>query len=181
MNDSDEKYRQIITLLKNSKPKVRDGKDIEREIMTRISSMSKRKQADFTVFDLLFGWTEIVWIRRSLITVSAMLVILFVYQQSLIVKQINWLSGQIVTNNGEMVRSSLSEYSGRIKLLKISGSRIQDEKNTISTEQLDLLLESLEKLRTDYDNLMKIINENPELKELVDKKMNEAEYEKIKL
>ncbi|HUX94677.1 MAG TPA: hypothetical protein VMV47_03005 [Bacteroidales bacterium] len=181
MKNVDEKYRRAIDVLKRSRPVLTDAYDIEGEVISKITLLSGKEKVGFSVFDFLFGWTEIVWIRRSLITVSFVLVAIFVYQQSMIVKQLNWLSTQIGENQEQQVHSSFSEYSGRLKLLKISGRGVQQKNSTVSEEQLDMILKSLDKLQTDYENLMKILNENPELKELVDKKLDDIDYKKIKL
>ena len=181
MKRIDEKYWRTVNLLKKSKP-VPDGlNDFGLEVIRKISLLSEKKEHAFSIFDFLFGWTEIVWIRRSLITVSFVLVAVFIYQQSMIVKQLNWLSTQVGENQEQLVTRSYSEYSGRLKFLNISGRGVQQKNSTVSEEQLDMILKSLDRLQTDYEELMKILDENPELKDIVDKKLNNMDSKKIKL
>jgi hypothetical protein len=97
------------------------------------------------------------------------------------VKQLNWLSTQIVVNNEKPVRTTIPDFSGKLRFLKISGSRIPQKGNPVSEKQLDMLMEALDKLQADYDNLTKIIEENPEMKEMIEKKLNEKNYIKVKL
>ncbi len=181
MKKMDEKYWKAIGVLKRSRPVMSDASDMREEVVAKISLLPGKKKVDFSVIDFLFGWTEIVWIRRSLITISFVMVAIFIYQQSTIVKQLNWLSTQIGENQEQEVSRSFTEYSGRIKFLKISGRGVEQKNSNVSEEQLDLILKSLDKLQTDYENLMKILNENPELKELVEKKLDGTDNKKVKL
>ena len=105
MKKADEKYWKAIGVLKRSKPVMTGASDIREEVVDKISLLAGKEKVDFSVFDFLFGWTEIVWIRRSLITISFVMVAIFIYQQSTIVKQLNWLSTQI----GEIGRASCRE------------------------------------------------------------------------
>jgi hypothetical protein len=181
MKQGSDKYLKTMDLLKKSKPVTDSDEEIEREVIRKISSSSVQETSSYSFFDLLFGWTNIVWIRRSLIAVSVMLVILFVYQQSMIVRQLNWLSTQIVVNNEKSESTTISDFSGRLRFFKISGSRIPQQGSPVSEKQLDMLIEALDKLQADYENLSKIIEENPELKEMIEKKLNQKNYIKVKL
>jgi hypothetical protein len=181
METIDEKYKKTIEILKKSGPVADSQDDIEREVIYRISSLPEQEKKTFSIFNFLFGWTEIVWIRRSLIMASFVLVAIFIYQQSVIVKQLNWLSNQIVVNNEKPVNTISSGFPVRLRFLKFSGNRVHSNNSTISDEQLEMLIESLDKLQTDYDNLAKIIGENPELKEMIEKKLREKNFTKVKL
>jgi len=181
MKSSDEKYNKAIKLLKQSRPVLDSANIIEQEVIRKISSEVVPGTNDFSIVNWLFGWADIVWIRRSLITVSAMLVLLFVYQQSMIVKQLNWLNSHIVVSQDKPGYTMQSELSGRLRLMRISGSRLNEKANSISDEQLENIIESRDKLQTDYNDVMKIIEEDPELKAFIDKKLKELNDKKVKL
>jgi hypothetical protein len=179
MEASKEKYKQTIEILKKSVPVADSQKDIEREVINRISSLPIQNMETSSIFNFLFGWTEIVWIRRSLIMASFVLVLVFIYQQSVIVKQLNLLSNRIVVNNERPVNMITSDFSGKLRFLMFSRSRVHSNNRTITDEQLEMLIESVDKLKKDYDNLNKIIMENPELKDLIEKKLNEKNLTKV--
>lgn len=181
MKANEGKYRKVMEVLKKSEPVTGSQEEIEREIINRIIYLPKKDKETFSIFSFLFGWTEIGWVRRSLVTASLFLILIFVYQQSVIVKQLNWLSTQIVENSENPVRTNISDFSGKLRFLRISGNRVPQQGSTISEKQLDMLMEALDKLQADYDNLSKIIEENPELKEIIEKKLNEKNYIKGKL
>ena len=113
------------------------AEEIEREVIRQVSSIAGQETPSFSFYDLLFGWTNIVWIRRSLITVSVMLVVLFVYQQSMIVRQLNWLTIQVISDQAKSVSYSRSGIADRYKLLKISGSRINYQNRTLSETEIN--------------------------------------------
>jgi hypothetical protein len=181
MNKSSEKYLKTVDLLRKSKPVLDSAEDIEREVIRKITSSAGPETESFSIFDLLFGWTNIVWIRRSLIAVSVMLVTLFVYQQSIIVRQLNWLTSQVISDQVKSVSYSQSGMVNRFKLLKISGTRINYNKRPISETEINLLMQSFDELQNDYDNLRRIIEDDPELKKIFEKKLLEQNNKKVKL
>ncbi len=181
MKANEEKYRKVMEVLKKSEPVTASHDEIEGEVINRINYLPEEHKETFSIFSFLFGWTEIGWVRRSLVTASLFLVVIFVYQQSVIVKQLNWLSTQIVVNSERPVRTISSDFSGKLRFLRISGSRVPQQGSPVSEKQLDMLMDALDKLQADYDNLSKIIEENPELKEMIEKKLNEKNYIKVKL
>ena len=181
MKVTEGKYRKVMEVLKKSEPVTGSQEEIEREVINRIISLPKEEKESFSIYNFLFGWTEIGWVRRSLVTASLVLVVIFVYQQSVIVKQLNWLSTQIVVNSEKPVRTTISDFSGKMRFLRISGSRVPQKGSQISEKQIDMIMEALDKLQADYDNLSKIIEDNPELKEMIEKKLSEKNYKKVKL
>lgn len=181
MKQGSEKYLKTLDLLRKSKPVPDSAEEIEREIVRQISSPAGQETRSFSFFDLLFGWTNIVWIRRSLIAVSVMLVTLFVYQQSMIVRQLNWLTSQVISDQVKSVNYSRSGMSDRFKLLKFSGSRINYQNRALSETEINELIQSFDDLQNDYDNLRRIIEDDPELKDLLEKKLDEQNNKKVKL
>jgi len=181
MKQPGEKYLKTVDLLRKSKPVLDSTEEIEREVIRKISFSVMRKTSTFSFFDLLFGWTNIVWIRRSLIAVSVILVTLFVYQQSMIVRQLNWLTIQVVSDQAKSMAYSRSGMADRFKLLKLSGNRNNFKNTTLSETEIDLLIQSFDELQNDYDNLRRIIEADPELKDLLEKKLSEQNNKKVKL
>jgi hypothetical protein len=169
MKQGSDKYLKTMDLLKKYKPVTDSAEEIEREVIRKISSSSVQETSSYSFFDLLFGWTNIVWIRRSLIAVSVMLVILFVYQQSMIVKQLNWLTSQVISDQVRSVSYSQSGMTNRFKSFLISGNRINYQNRTLSEIEINILMQSLDELQDDYDNLRRIIEEDPELKKILEK------------
>jgi hypothetical protein len=182
MESDSEKYKKVLNVLRNSKPVLKSAEDIEREVIKRVS---KDKQTIFNiseVVDSLFGWVYIGWVRRSLITASVLLVIVFIYQQGVMFKQINFLSRQIIVTGGEMQISTDQQVE---KLLmtynKRSGRGFPSRSITISEKQMKELIDSVTNMQIKYKDLMKVIEQDPEMKKNIENKLIENNRTKIKL
>jgi hypothetical protein len=181
MEKNSEKLDRIINLLRESKPTLGSTSDIEREVIQKISGMSQAKISLSVIIDFLFGWVYIGWVRRSLITASVILVAFFVWQQGTIIKQINYLSSQPVMIESES-RSFQTSFSGnKVMMLKLFGKTLPSQNVTISKEQMDSLLESVNDLQTKYRDLINLIEEDPELKKYLENKLTEMNRTIIKL
>jgi archaellum component FlaC len=66
-------------------------------------------------------------------------------------------------------------------LFKLYSRKLPSQNITISKKQMDTLLESVNDLQTKYKDLMNLIEEDPELKKIVENKLIEMNRTKIKL
>jgi len=176
-----EKYIRVLNILRNSKPKLRTIEDIEKEVIIKISSVKQSKFNLSDVIDFLFGWIYIGWVRRSLITASIVLVLVFVYQQSIILKRIDFLSRQSIVIDGETTSNPADEIEKMVLMYKNSGLRFPLKTITISEKQMKELLESVNELQFKYKDLENLIEKDPELKKLIEKKLIENNRTKINL
>jgi hypothetical protein len=181
METVNEKYNKVLEILRKRKPVLKETDEIEERVLQRIMEKQKTSADLSDLIDFLFGWTYINWVRRSLITASVFLVTVFILQQSIMMKQINHLSRQM-----EYYERDASGFSGeyqdsRMMLLKFSEKRYPFFKKTTSDKQVEELLRTIDQLKKEYKELDKIIEENPELKNLIEKKLSEIEGNKIKI
>jgi len=181
MKANDEKFRKVMDALKKSGPVSYSHKDIDIEVINKISSLAEPDGEANPVLDFLFGWTEIVWIRRSLITASFMLMAFFVYQQSVIVKKLKWLSSQTIVSSEKTGVPVLSDFHYRLRFLRTSGIPFAEKGSMLSDQQIDQLVDAIKKLQDDYDNLFTVLENSPELKEIVERKLNDKNSIKVKL
>ena len=176
-----EKYNKILDVLRKSKPVLDSTEDIEREVLKKISKRHQSVLNLSEVIDSLFGWVYIGWVRRSLITASVLLVIVFIYQQGVMFKQINFLSRQIIVTGGEMQFSTDQQVEKLLTMYKRSGRGLPSRSITISEKQMNQLLDSVNDLKIKYKDLMDLIEQDPELKKYVEDKLIENSRTKIKL
>lgn len=176
-----DKYNKVLNILKNSKPVLNSNEDIENEVIKRISKVSQAKLNPSDFFDFLFGWVYISWVRRSLITASVLLVIVFVWQQSIILKQIDFLSKQTIITNEENIFSPDDAIEKGIMMYKLSGRRFPLRNITIPEKQMNQLLDSVYDLQVKYKDLIKLIDNDPELKSSIEKKLKEHNQQKTKI
>jgi hypothetical protein len=179
MNQENEKYSKVINILRNSKPMLESTEDIQNEVIKRITSVHPFVSALRGSLDFLFSWVYIGWVRRSLITASVALVAIFVYQQGVILKRIDFLSRQTIvidkenyserTDHAEKI---LMNYKNEVRKLPLGTI-------TISEKQMNELIESVNELQHKYKDLEKLIEDDPEIKKLIEKKLNEINRTKI--
>ena len=181
MTMESEKYKKVISILKESKPVLDSAQDIEREVIKKISVVHQPSKGLSDLVDFIFGWVYIGWVRRSLITASVVLVMVFVWQNSMILKQINYLSKQTMRGGLEAVSSQSDVIERGIKMYKLSGRRFPSGNITIPENQMKELLDSADSWKGKYKDLMRVINEDPELKKMIESKLIDKSHLKTKI
>jgi hypothetical protein len=176
-----EELKKVVNILRNSKPVLNSTTEIENEVIRRISKVNQPKPEFSDLIDFLFGWVYIGWVRRSLIAASVILVIVFVYQQGIILKQINYLSRQTVVVDGATSFNPESAIEKSLMMYKMTGRKFASKNITISEKQMEELIDSVNALQIRYKDLIDLINENPEIKNFVEKRLIENDRKKIKL
>jgi len=181
MEPENEKYRRVLNILRNSKPELGSTYNIENEVFKRISKVKQPKINLSDLIDFLFGWVYIGWVRRSLITASILLVLVFVYQQSVILKRIDALGRQTVVNERANIPESADEIEKLLMVYRYSGRRFPSKTITISERQINELIKSINELQVKYKDLENLLKGDPELKELIEKKLIENNSTKTSL
>jgi hypothetical protein len=181
MKPESEKYNRIIKLLKESRPVPGSLEDIEKEVIKRISGTQNAWLNLSQLVDFLFRWVYIGWVRRSLIAAAIGLVLIFVYQQAIILKRIDFISRQtIVTDSGNTLAPS-DEIEKILMLYRNSGRIFPSKTITISEKQMMELIEAVNELQVKYKDLENLIESDPELKKMIEKKLIESTHSKINL
>ncbi|MDO9581371.1 MAG: hypothetical protein Q7J06_12555 [Bacteroidales bacterium] len=118
---------------------------------------------------------------RSLIAASIVLIMVFVYQQGILLKQMNYLSRQIIVTEGEVSFNPAVELEKKIMMYKLYGRRFSSQNITFSEKELNQLLESFNELQFKYEDLINMIEEDSDLKKYIEKKRIENSSTKINL
>jgi hypothetical protein len=181
MKPESEKYQKIVNLLRESKPVLDSTEDIEREVIKRISRTNLYRSYFSMAVDFLFSWVYIGWVRRALITASVLLVLIFVFQQGVILKRIDVLSRQTVLIDREKGSTQVDNIDKLLLEYRNSGRRFPSKTITISEKQMQELLESVDELKLKYKDLENIIESDPELKKIIENKLIENNRLKINL
>jgi hypothetical protein len=181
MEPVNENYKKVLEILKQSKPVLNSSVEIEENVMERISPMRKHKRDFAGLIDFVFGWTYITWVRRSLITASVFLVLVFVLQQGLLIMQINNLGRKIDSYEKDASGVNREEMSRRLLIFRLSDKRFPKLKKGGSDKQLEELFRSIDDLKAEYKDLHIMIEQDPELKKLIEQKLSEITESKVKL
>ena len=181
MKTESEKYNKVLKILRNSRPQLDSTGDIEREVINKIARAHQKRLNLSEIIDFLFGWVYIGWVRRSLITASVVLVLVFIYQQGVILKRIEILSKQTIVPVKENVATPSDEIEKLLVTYKISGRRFPSKTITISEKEMKDLLESVKELQIKYKDLENLIEGDPDLKKLIEQKLIQNNRTKINL
>ncbi len=180
MKSEEPKYEKILNILKKSKPVLSNTSDVEDNVINMILQKQKTKNKTFNILDVIFGWVYVRWVRTLLVTASVILIIVFVYQQTIILKRINNLDSRAIFIENRM--DTGEENSGdRTLFYMISGRKLPSKGITISEKQLDQIINSYNELEGKYRDLIKLIEEDPELKNYVEKKLSKENKKKLNL
>jgi len=180
MMHEEEKYKKVINILKKSNPVLKDTGIIEENVMARIKQAGDKHEA-FNFFEYLFSWVYIGWVRSGLVAASILLIMVFGYQQALIMKRINALDDRALFSKSQMVSGVSDEIGDKLLLYRLTDGKPYDRSIKISNRQMRRLLESVNELQLKYNDLIELIKENPDLKKYIDEKMTENNRGKLKL
>ena len=181
MEEEGKKYESILRILRDSKPVLSNPGDIEENVIRKIQGSFKKESKEFDLFDYLFGWVYIGWVRNSLVAVSILIISIFAYQQSLILKRINTLEKQTVISGNQFVTETTADIEEKMMLYKLTGRKLPKGNITISERKMKQFMNSYNELQDKYKDLVKIIEENPELKKLIEEKLSEKNKKKFNL
>ncbi len=181
MDKGNEKYDKVLGILRNAEPVLTSADEIAERVLKTISRETKHRADLSEVLDFIFSWTYIPWVRRSLVTASVFLVIMFVFQQSLIMKQIIMLSRQIGSYEQDASIKSGEYPDLRMMFLRSSERRFPLLKKRNKDKELKELFRTIEQLKKEYKGLDTMIRNDPELKRLIEKKLSEIDGNKMKI
>lgn len=176
-----EKYNKILNILRRSGPKLESIGTIEENVIERIRRSNNRQRSLPDLIEVLFSWIYIGWVRRSLVTASVLLVLFFVYQQSMILKGVNNINKRAIISEKGIFPDSDDEIGKQLMILKLTGRKISASDLKISGRQIEQLIDSYNELREKYGDLVKLIESDPALKEYIERKLDESKIKKTKL
>ena len=181
MTDESEKYEKVLKVLRAAKPELKGIETLEEKVIDRLRRTQNKRRSFSDLAGNLFGWIYVGWVRWSLVAASAFLVMFFIYQQTIILREVNNLSKRtIVTGAGE-VRAMNDEISRQLRMYKLTGNRFTGSNPEFSESQIKQLLDSYSELQEKYGDLVKIIEEDPELKRYIERKLNAGKNNKSDL
>jgi hypothetical protein len=175
MAKENNKYDLIVDMLKKSKPVFTDSEVVTNNVMRQIQEDKSGVSITELIIEFLFGWVYIGWVRKSMITVTFLITLVFGYQQVLILRRINDLSDQRIENGSAIMTNMKGDIISRLKFYKLSGRKFSQEKIEVSEKEIDELIRSVNMLQVKYKDLFNLIENDPELKKYLETRMKESE------
>lgn len=180
MNNDETKYRKMLDVLKKSKPSLSSIHEIEVNVLDLIMQKDKKKKRSVIWLNFIFGWVYVRWVRTALVTASILLIVVFAYQQTIILRSINSLGNRMIYVENQENISTGSESDIAV-FYRLSGRKLPSHGITISEKQMDQIINSYNELEGKYRDLVKLIEEDPELRNYIEKKLSEENREKLNL
>jgi hypothetical protein len=181
MKTENDNYHKILNLLQKSTPLLNSTGDIENEVLRRIKKSNQSGVSLSEMIDFLFGWVYIGWVRRSLIIASMALILVFVYQQGVILKRIEVISRQTIVTDKEFVSTPAGQIEKMMTVYKMTGRIYPSKTITVSERQMKELLETVKDLQVKYRDLEDLIEGDPQLKKIIEQKLIDSNRNKINL
>lgn len=177
----EKKYDKIIDILRRSEPEISSPADMEQAILNGIM---KRQQSGMSLpglIEFLFGWIYTGWVRRSLVAAACILVGIFIAQQNTLVRQVNNLNKLIVKNNRITKYDPTDALEKKLMVYRLSEEKSGSQLIAIPEKTLDSLINSISEFQMKYRDIIKMIESDPELKKIVEEKIDQDLRLKIKL
>jgi hypothetical protein len=171
MDPNEDKYVRVIGFLKRSRPEPGHPEVLNEKIMSELRKQPARRGLVSLLSDFFFGWAYIGWVRNSLVFFSALILVIFFWQQSVIVRRIRDISRQEVYAPNPEFKAVSGSIDAKL-LLQKAGYTLPVLKKELTKKELDELIESIGELQTKYRDLLQLIEADPELKKYVETKLN---------
>jgi hypothetical protein len=180
MEPVSDKSERIIRALRGSIPEIGNKDLLTEKIMSAIRNERLKTGVPELVFESVFGWVYIGWMRRLMVTAALGLIILFGFQQVVILRRINRLSGKVQIENNSADGALPAGLSNKLRIIKLYGNGA-DEKISISEKDIDRFIESANDIQDQYRDIIEIINNDPLLKKYFEEKIGQTDNKKPKI
>ncbi|HBC79710.1 MAG TPA: hypothetical protein DEO60_09915 [Bacteroidales bacterium] len=173
MTAENDRYEKMVEILRKSRPEMAQPEKLGEEVIRKIELKNHNSLRVADLIDSIFGWVYIGWVRRSLVGAAVLMAALFVYQQAFIFRQVKNISKLVVISGIETSKTFSSDLEKRLTLYKMSTRLSPGEDIKISAGELGKFLDSYNNLQLKYRDLLRIIDENPELKSYFENKLEQ--------
>lgn len=173
MRVGDKKYEDVLKLLRNSKLVFTDIEAVTEKVMRQIQEEKSKFSLMELIVEFLFGWVYIGWVRKSMITAVLVVALLFVFQQAIILRRINDLSGQRIQTGTLLKTNMTDDLTNKMLIYRIAGKKLSDGKVKVSEKEIDEMIRSLNNLQVKYKDIINLIEDDPQLKKYIEDKMKE--------
>lgn len=150
-----EKLDKINARLASYNPEPENRDEMIRNVMD-LTSESERKPVIEQLVSMIFGWTDTLWVRAGLVTVSTCLVLVFVFQQFSIINRIGQLENRMVESSTEQIIRQQGEHVllNSVLMKELGESQFQDSV-LVADKDLKNLINSYSELQSRYQDLLR--------------------------
>jgi hypothetical protein len=181
MDQEQEKFDNVMKVLRRSQPDMGDIEQFSEKVMRKIRQERTRVSLPELIYEFIFGWVYVGWMRRAMVTASICLMLFFGYQQTVTLKRIESLSLRSVIDADLMKTGMNSTLPDRWKPYTIFGNRTNEGRMEIPENKLDKFIESVNKFQEQNEEIFRLIESDPKSKEYVYERLNKNVSVKTKI
>jgi hypothetical protein len=169
MDQEHERYEEVIKVLRRSQPQMGNTELFSEKVLRRIRAERTGISVKDILYEFIFGWVYVGWIRRSMITTAVCLTLFFGYQQAVLMKKVDALSLRTVVEMKGAKAVTFTNLEARFKIYSLFGRKALEQKLEISgKKEVDEFIKSINDLKVQYKDVFLMIETDPQIKKYVD-------------
>jgi hypothetical protein len=174
MGTNDDLYKKVITSLGEHHNEPPHPSNLSARIMERIATEKRGEKITFGILAMIFGWTLVPWVRRTMTVAALLLVVLFGYQQLELIAGLKDLSAKMSENVAGIEVKPASSGGEYRSLLMLEGRFSSRDSVSVSVNDIQNLINSYQELEESYEKIYRILKKNPELLQRIEKEFGET-------
>jgi hypothetical protein len=174
MND-DNKYSRVIESLKRNRPILQDRERLTDDIMREIKKSSAVATLPEKLVNYFFAWVNNYWLRGTMAVTAVLFAGFFIIQQLVIADRLDKLERQVVrtlyTINDHEPDLGINQ---RILLNLVLNEQMTEDSITVSTSDMEELLNYVLELQNKYGDLLQDAGKNPYILKRIRQSLEES-------
>jgi hypothetical protein len=171
MDEEQERFENVIKLLRMSQPEMGDAEKFSEKVIGKIRQERTRVSVTELIYEFIFGWVYVGWMRRAMVTSAICMMLYIGYQQTVTLKRIETLSLRSVVDVDLMKTGMNSTIPDRWKPYAIFGKRTNGGRMEITEKRLDKFIESFNEFQKQNEEIFRLIETDPKSKEYVEERL----------
>lgn len=155
------RYSRILDRLKSFRADDQTSDSLKRRILNQLDMTADSRRVKSSLVELLFGWADILWLRRSMVLVSFALIILFLSQQFFIFGRLSSLEDRMTgISTDNILEFQKENMHVNSVVYSMSDEMFSNDSVKVSSRDLSSLIRSYRDLQERYNNLKGSINKD---------------------
>lgn len=182
MEEEQEKLEKLVKMLRRSSPVISNPDRISENVIMKIRQERTKISVPELIYEFIFGWVYIGWMRRSMVAAATCMMLVFGYQQAILMRKVDALSSMSVVEVNDQRTGTFTSLDARFKIYNLFGRRAFERKIGISKKkELDKFIESVNDLQEQYRDVFRMIETDPMVKKYIDDRLKQEGTVKPKI
>ena len=153
-----DRYSETLERLRGYEPSAQETDRLKEKILRSLPEERNSGWYEW-IAGLFFGWTEVLWLRRAMVVFSALITIVFVFQQFTVYERMNSIEERIISITTDNILDFQKEtIHASNAIYKLNSELFADDSLMVSGKDLGALVRSYRELQSRYEELQSIID-----------------------